>query len=109
MSNGHIHVGDVGTPINAVFKTGDGVVVDISTAITKTISFEDPDGVSIVKNAEFINDGTDGQITYELAAGDIDQPGKWHAQGRITFEDGADLRSDRVAFRVALNNNDPAP
>ncbi len=104
MTNGHIHVGDIGTLLTCFFRKADESAFDISAATTKEISFEKPDGTSFHRAGTFLVDGVDGVLTYGLAADDIDVEGYWWLQGHVVFGDGTDLRSDRVRVRIRKNN-----
>lgn len=96
-----VFVGDIGTGFRGTFKE-DSVAVDISAATTKTISFEKPNGETIVRAGSFFTDGTDGILEYVTVDGDLDIGGDWRLQGRVIFG-GWNGRSDIVKFKVFDN------
>lgn len=96
-----IFVGDVGTGFRGTFKE-DGSIVDISAASTKTITFEKPDGTTMVKAGSFVTDGTDGVLEYVSVDGDLDIGGDWRLQGYADIGSWAG-HSDIVKFKVFDN------
>lgn len=62
--------------------------------------FEDPDGASVNKTAAFVTDGSDGEVTYTLVDGDIDQSGSWQVRVKVT-SGSAELTSLWEPFYVA--------
>jgi len=78
-----IHLGYIGLILRPTIKDEDDVVVNVSTATTKQIKLEKPDGTQIAKTAAFYTNGSDGIIQYTTIAADIDQVGRWKAQGYI--------------------------
>ena len=90
--------GDIGTQF-VLTLTDDGAVVDISASTTKQFYFRKPDGSAKTVTAEFVTDGTDGQLKYTTVSGDIDQAGYWEIQARIEMG-GGDWASSRKEFRV---------
>lgn len=98
-----LHVGDIGTDIILTI-TEDGSTIDVSGVSTKSIIFRKPSGSTVTKAAEFVTDGTNGQIKYVTAsADDLDEDGIWHAQGYVAGLDGWSGKSDRAYFRVKSN------
>lgn len=81
MSN-EMHIGDIGSVIRITVKDA-GVAVDISSASTKQILLEKPDGTILTKTAQFLTTGADGVIQYTTIAGDLDVAGIWRAQAYI--------------------------
>lgn len=79
MSANEIHQEDIGTAFT-ITMMDDTVVVDISTATIKQITFKKPSGTKIVKDAVFVTDGTDGKLQYTSISGDLDEAGKWYLQ-----------------------------
>lgn len=96
-----VFVGDVGTIFRATFKE-DGSAIDISSATTKTISFEKPNGVMVTQTGVFFTDGTDGILQYTTVADDIDEGGMWRIQGFVDLGVWSG-RSDIVNFKVYDN------
>ncbi len=107
--NGNLHKDEAGTVITGTFKNPDGTVFDISAATVKKISFENPASPPVVTevDADFVDDGTDGQVSYTLN-GELNVAGIWKIQGRVAFAGGNILRSDVVEVRVFANNAAPA-
>lgn len=93
-----IFVGDVGTIFRGTFKE-DGTAIDISTATTRQIIFEKPDGLKVTKTATFFSDGTDGILQYVSVANDINIGGDWRLQGYIVMT-GFTGYSDIVDFKI---------
>jgi hypothetical protein len=82
------HKLDIGTIIRLVIRA-DGVVQDVSSAtVTKQIKLQKPDGVTVTKTAVFTTNGKDGQIQYTTVANDLDQVGRWKAQGYVVLSSG---------------------
>ncbi len=96
-----VFVGDIGTTFRATIKE-DGTAVDISTATTKQLVFEKPDGTIITRTANFVTDGTDGLIEYLSVSGDLDIGGDWRIQGIIALP-AWQGRSDIVEFKIYDN------
>lgn len=80
----------------------DGTAVDVSTATTKQIRFQKPDGSALVKTATFTTTGTNGQIEYATVSGDLNQAGQWEMQGYIAMS-GWSGYSSRRKFEVLAN------
>lgn len=59
----------------------DGAAVDISTATTKQLKFQYPDGTGVIKDGEFVTDGSDGKLKYSTEAGFLTPAGRWKVQG----------------------------
>ena len=79
-----IYVGDVGTLFKVrIINCDAGEFVDISSATTKEIVFENPLGVVVRKTAIFTTNGEDGWIEYVIMADDLDMSGTWKIQGYI--------------------------
>ena len=77
MSN--LNVGNIGIPIRVTVKE-DGSAIDISSATTKDIIMEGPDGAKVTKTASFNTDGTDGVLLFTSVSGDFDDTGDYHVQ-----------------------------
>jgi hypothetical protein len=93
-----IHVGDVGTDLNArVFEHGDPV--DVSSATVITFKLTAPDKTVKEMAGTFVNNGTDGRLIYETIAGDIDQHGTWYISVYIEMT-GWSGHSERKPFTV---------
>jgi len=86
-----IQVGDIGTVLKFTIRDyGEDLtpIVDISTATTKQIILQKPDGSTVLKTATFETDGTDGVLTYTIASDDIDESGQWKAQAIVVLSTG---------------------
>ena len=98
-----LHIGDIGTEIILTIAE-DGAIVNISGVATKFIILRKPSEAVVTKTAEFVTDGTDGQIKYvTISADDLDEDGIWHAQGHVTGLGGWSGKSDIAYFRVKSN------
>lgn len=96
-----IHVGDIGTVFEYTVKDA-GVVVDISSATVKEITFKKPDGTKLVVTANFTSDGTDGKIRYAILTGQLNKAGIWDIQGKVVITAGT-WYTDISQFQVHLN------
>jgi len=94
-----IRQGDYGTEVVLEVVDPAGAAIDISTATGQQAHFEKPDGSGLTKDTSFVTDGTDGQITCDLADGDVDQAGLWHLQAEITTP-GGHWRTQPIAVPV---------
>lgn len=101
MAANEIHIGDIGTILRVTVKDGD-TAVNISSATSKIIILEDPDGNNSEKTAIFTTDGTDGKIQYTTIAGDLDERGNWSIQAKIVMPSGT-WYSDVSVFQVHEN------
>lgn len=97
----YLHVGNVGSVIQVTVRNEDAVY-DISTATTKKFIFIKPTGVSVIKDAAFVNTGTDGLLKYTTLAGDLDVDGTWRIQVYIEIS-GKKFYSDVTDFVVSPN------
>jgi hypothetical protein len=97
-----IHQNDIGTVFELTITDQDAAVVDISSAGTRQIVFKRPDGSVFTKTATLVNTGTDGKMKYVTLAGDLDQPGRWEAQGVVAIGSGS-WSSGTIQFTVATN------
>jgi hypothetical protein len=101
MAANEIHVGDIGTVLRVTVKDGTAVV-NISSATSKIIILEDPDGNNSEKVASFTTDGTDGKIQCTTITGDLDQRGNWSIQAKVVMPSGT-WYSDVSVFQVYEN------
>ena len=96
-----IHYGDIGVNFNITVMNGTAVL-DVSNANSINIIFQKPDGSDLTKTATLVTNGTDGNIRYTSASGDLDQIGTWQIQARVNF--GASVFStDIQKFKVYRN------
>ena len=94
--------GDYGSTIFRTILKEDHSARDISTATTKSLVFRKPGGSVVTKSMSFVSDGTDGQLKYVLATGDIDEAGEWEMQVRVVLNTSdADFRTKIEKFTVA--------
>jgi hypothetical protein len=96
------HVNDFGTTFQITLTDADGVAVDVSSATTKQILFEKPDGTALTKIAAFLTDGTDGIIQWIATAGVLVDFGLWKIQGRVLAA-GFQYSSEKGDFRLGTN------
>jgi len=96
-----IHRLDVGTVFEVTLMDGSSVV-NISTATTKEIYFQLPNGTKLTKSASFTTDGTDGKLRYTTVADDLSLAGGWRIQAHIITPAGQ-WRSDLGKFKVYEN------
>lgn len=82
-----IHAHDAGTAMDFYFEDEDGTV-DISSASTKQIKFEGPDGTTATKSFTLISDGEDGGGRYVKLSTDFNSPGEWTWQAKVVLSDG---------------------
>ena len=81
-----IVVGQGGEALQFTIKDSDGNAVDISAySGTKTAYLRSPEALlTKTYTATFVNSGTDGQIQFTPSTGDIDRPGTWELQFKLT-------------------------
>jgi hypothetical protein len=101
MSANEIHLNDVGTVFEATIMDG-AVVVNISAATIKQLTFKGQSGSSKTKSATFATDGTDGKLRYVTVVGDLDWAGQWELQAYVVMPTGA-WHSDTAQFIVYEN------
>lgn len=97
-----IHVGDIGTAFIITIKNEADAIVDISTAVSKTVYFKKPSTEIISKNAVLTTDGADGKMQVVTTSGDIDQKGRWIGQAKVEFV-GGQWYTNNFIFNVEGN------
>ena len=97
-----VHNGDIGTIFQLTITDTAGTAIDVSTASTKYIYFQDPTGAKVQKTAAFTTSGTDGKIQYTTIAGDIDMVGNWVCQGYVETSLGK-FWTEKAGFKVYSN------
>lgn len=102
MAANEIRLNDIGLDFIITIYSG-GSIKDLSTFTTKQLIFRKPSGTSVTKTADFITDGTDGQIRYLTLAGDLDETGIWKIQARISDGGVNDKKTDMATFTVGEN------
>lgn len=97
-----IHVGDVGVELVLEVVDCDGSAIDVSAATETLIFLQKPGGTTVQKTAVFDTTGVDGMIKYVTESGDIDEPGVWSIQGKVTIG-GSPFGTAIAIFSVAAN------
>ena len=98
MSQGDIHVGDIGTIIDVTIKEA-GVAAVISSATVREFRFQKKDKTTFDKTVAFKTDGTDGILTYTTVVGDIDLAGRWYVQAYLEMPSWEGFTA-KVTFQV---------
>ena len=98
-----IVVGNFGQTIVVTAKDRDGNTLDLSSYTgTKTLYARSPNGNKVVSaSVSFVATGSDGQMSFAFASGDIDQDGTWLGQIKLQ-KTGADLKSVPFEIEVEL-------
>lgn len=83
-----VHVGDVGTTVEVTITKDDGTALNISAATEKKIRFKSL--TTIVKDAAFVTDGSDGKLKYVTITADtvFARAGTWKVQGYVNLPSG---------------------
>lgn len=92
----------MGTVFLLTLFSSPGVPLDVSGADLVQVTFLSPKKRRFVRTASFFTDGRDGKVTYVGVFGDIDVPGRWQLQAKITFDDVVRYAGKQV-FRVSAN------
>jgi hypothetical protein len=90
---------DEGAALELIFKEN-GVVVDISSATSKLIKLQKPDGTVLTKSGSFATTGTDGKLWYVIEHGILDVIGEWMAEGYVELSGGKKLHTTISRFEV---------
>ena len=98
-----IQVDDIGTRIKVTI-VDDDVAVDISAASLREIIIKKPDATSFTRTASVIGDGSSssGVMYYDVVAGDLDLPGMYKIQGRVSIPSGT-FKTAVGTFQVYCN------
>jgi len=101
---GEVHEGQ-SLLLKATIKNQEDAIVDISDATSKKLVLESPDGVRTENNADFTDDGVDGEIEYLIVAAVLDEVNKkaWEYQFVISRPGGLIYPSDIGSFVVLRN------
>jgi hypothetical protein len=76
-----MHVGAYGSLVTLTAKDKDtGEVLDISGYTTLTVKITGPTDQAFSRDADFVTDGTDGELGFYLQENDLDEEGEWKAQ-----------------------------
>jgi hypothetical protein len=82
----HLQVGNIGSKLRATCYDQAQAVVDISAATSMVLYLKNPSGKLKAFTASLDTNGTDGRLQYTTtAATDLNEHGKWKAQGKITI------------------------
>lgn len=81
-----IHEGDIGVVFTGTVKDG-GSVVDLSNFETVEMIFNPPNGAASTKTASAPTP-TNGKVVYTTVSGDINVPGRWAVQVKVTNASG---------------------
>lgn len=86
-------VGQYGEAVQLTIADDDGNAADISTYTSSiTVTLRDPKALKTLSyTATFVTNGTNGQIQFTPASGDIDRPGTWEGQVKLAHATGAAL------------------
>lgn len=77
---------DVGTKFYITVTDNGGTAINISTASVKKFYFLKPGATNaIVKDADFVNTGVDGQLVYTGQTGFLDTEGDWTIQPYVEY------------------------
>jgi hypothetical protein len=101
-------VGDEGVSIIVALTDPSGDPISVQAATSKKIRLGKPDGTSVEFDAEFVTDGSDGQISYTTMTDDVDQAGEWQVQGIVVLG-GATKSSAVSTFQAHDNIPEPVP
>jgi hypothetical protein len=96
------HVGDVGWPIAKQMTDPNGNPVNVAGAQVLLFNFTRPDDTQFSVNGSPVTDGTDGNVQYVPASGDLSQAGLWRVQV-YSLVNGSGLYGDIETFRVWPN------
>lgn len=98
-----IHENDYGWTVYITVRDQDDCPSDLTLVDSVQIAFFKSNNVGpILRTAEFVNDGSDGEIFYTIQEGDIDEAGTWQMQVIVTASSFV-LRSNIVKFKVYRN------
>jgi len=87
MAANEIHIGDIGTSIQATIQDG-AQIVDLSSATTQKYIVKKPDETCVEWTTSFVTDGTDGKIEYVTQTEDLDQAGEHEVQFYVEMPGG---------------------
>lgn len=100
----YIYQDDIGRVLEFVVTEG-GAPKDISTATVLELRIEKPSGASDSVTPAFIDDGSDGELDYTTAEGDLDEAGTYRFQIVVTMPAGtfhSSIVSDRVRENIEV-------
>ena len=80
-----IYVNTIGLVFRFQIVDQDDAIVNISSATTKTLKLQKPNGTVVTKITSFVTDGTDGLLQYTTIANDLDTAGLWKRQIQLSI------------------------
>jgi hypothetical protein len=80
----------------------DGVAIDISSATVKKFLFQMKDRTTLLKDADFFTDGTDGKLHYFTSGSDFVVKGKVIAQAYVEMPSGK-WHTSKIDWEVKEN------
>ena len=101
MAAGDIHIGDI-VQFKIQVLDQNSVAPNLSSATTKNILLQKPDGSLLTKAMSFYTDGTDGIVMYITSNTDLDQSGSWRYQVYLIY-DSNEQHTDVTKFKVLAN------
>lgn len=98
-----IHEDDVGTRFQ-ITVMDDGSTVDLTNASVRQLTFRKPDGTTFSRTASIFGDGSEssGVMYYDSVSGDLDTPGRWKIQGKVSLTSGTYF-TNVADFQVECN------
>lgn len=82
-------VNDIGTAVRLTIKNREtAAVIDLSSLVAATFTFERPSGSTFDRTATLYTDGTDGKLQYLTVDGDLDVAGRWRVQANYELASG---------------------
>ena len=97
-----VQKGDAITVTLTLIDCDTSVPLDVSTATAQEIVLRGT-GVRVAKTSSFVTDGTDGQITAQLATDELSVSGRWQVQGNVTLPGSLTYHSEVKTFQVNDN------
>ena len=79
---------DVGTTFRITIKDETGAAINLSPASSKKLYIRRPIGTPLIKDLQFVGDGSDGVVQYIIVAGDLIYVGTYTMQTKITLPEG---------------------
>jgi hypothetical protein len=75
---------NIGVTFQRTIRDQDGDIVNIAGAVGRYFYFKRPDETVFRVSTTFTTDGTDGNMQYTTGYRDLDLPGLWTLQARVT-------------------------
>jgi len=99
-----LHVGDIGTEIQALILDQAETIVDLSGATVLQYILYKPSKTIVELNCSLVNDGTDGLMEFITDASTLNEAGFYSLQGYIEVSTNK-WHTDTIKFRVYPNLN----